>query len=295
VTISRAIASLFSAGLLLSSIAFCAQCPESQDAAQIIKRSVAANGQDWNAQLQYSHRECDIKGGQSKVFEVLMIEGSPYQRLVAVNGQPLTPDQQQLEEAKYRREVQRRQNESPGERQARIAKYQNNRAEQHLLMQQMVAAFIFKIAGEQQVNGVDCYVLDATPNPDYQPPVEKARVLLGMKGRLWIDKEHYHWVKVQAEVINPVEFGYFLAKVKPGTQFELQQAPVGDVWLPKHFSETVNASVFGLYGMHSREEEVYSDYEPIPRSEAAKLTTLATAAHTVARAAAPRAAELASR
>lgn len=189
-----------------------------------------------------------------------MIDGSPYERVIAMNNEPLSPPQQQQEQLKLNREIARRASETPAERQARIAKYQGERAEEHTLMQQMVAAFKFTPAGEQAVEGVDCYVLDASPNPAYVPPVQKARVLLGMRGRLWIDKEHYHWVKVQAQVTNPVEFGLFIAKVKPGTQFELEQAPVGDVWLPKRFSESVNASVFGFYSMHTREDDEFSDY-----------------------------------
>lgn len=263
---------------LAASVSYGAQCPEAADAAQIIHRSVDANAQDWNAQPKYTHRECNIKGGQAKTFQVLMIEGSPYERLIAVNGQPVSGDQEQQERSKLARELQRRRKESAAERQARLSKYQNNRAEEHMLMQQMVSAFNFKLDGRQTVDGVECYVLDATPNSAYQPPVEKARVLLGMKGRLWIDSEHYHWVKVQAEVVNPVEFGMFIAKVKPGTKFELQQAPVGAIWLPKQFSETVNASVFGVYGMHSAEKEVYSEWEPVEPGSAPKFTTLAASA-----------------
>jgi len=76
---------------------------------------------------------------------------------------------------------------------------------------------------------------------------------------LYVEKTHYHWVKVEAEVISPVQMMLF-AKVKPGTKFELDQGPVGEVWLPKRFSQSVNASVMGLYGMRSGQEEVYSDY-----------------------------------
>jgi hypothetical protein len=189
-----------------------------------------------------------------------MIEGSPYNRVIAINNEPLRGVQAAQENAKLQREILRRQSESASERRARLTKYQNNRAEEHLLMQQMVEAFNFKLVGEQTLEGAECYVLDAYPRSDYQPPVERARVLTGMRGRLWIDKAEYHWVKVQADVISPVEFGLFLAQVKPGTKFELEQAPVGGVWLPKCFTESVNASVLGIYGYRSREEEHYSDY-----------------------------------
>lgn len=259
------------AGLALATVAACSQLHAQPDAAEIIKRSVAVNTADWTALPGYSFcarsrkSKVDAAGRasleQAQTYDTSMIEGSPYERVIAINNEPLTRDQQQQEQAKLKREIARRQSESPKQREARIAKYQNGRAEEHMLMQQMVQAFKFKSAGEQEVEGVDCYVLDATPNPAYEPPVQKARVLLGMQGRMWIDKEHYHWVKVEAEVINPVEFGLFVAKVKPGTRFELQQAPVGDVWLPKHFSESVNATVFGFYGLRCREDEEYSDYK----------------------------------
>lgn len=243
------------------------------DAATIVQRSIAVNTADWKAQPQYSHEEHNTKtkidsGGDakstiSKRYEVTMIEGSPYSRLIGIDNEPLTAAQAQQERDKLNREIRRRRNESPVQRSARIAKYQGDRSEEHLLMQQMVDAFHFRLNREEQIDGIDCYLLDAIPNPDYSPPVEKARVLLGMKGHLWIDKAEYHWVKVQAEVIKPVQFGLFIAQVKPGTKFELEQAPVGGVWLPKRFMESVNASIFGFYGMRSRQEEHYSNYELI--------------------------------
>lgn len=246
-----------------------AQSSAGVNVASIIERSVATNTVDWKAQPQYSYRVLTMKakGGvgakvdQSRTFEVLMVEGSPYERLVGINGHPLGPAQERQEHDKLAREIRSRQNESPADRGARVSKYRSSRAEEHLLMQQMVGAFNFSFIDEESVDGVDCYVFEAKPKSDYQPPVEKARVLTGMRGKLWIDKSQYHWVKVEAEVIHPVEFGFFVAQVKPGTQFELEQGPVGSVWLPKHFSQSVNATVFGLYGMHNREESLYSDYQ----------------------------------
>jgi len=239
-------------------------------AATIIQKSVAVNNADWKAQPRYAYRDLDIKSKidsdgrtkvqQSRTHEVMLIEGSPYLRLVAVNNEPLSPSQELQETIKMNREIARRQGESRSEQQARVAKYRNERADEHLLMQQMVDAFHFRFVRDEEVDGVDCYLLEATPDPDYRPPVEKARVLTGMRGHLWIDKQNYHWVKVQAEVIQPVEFGFFVARVKPGTKFELDQQPVGNIWLPKRFIQTVNASIFGLYGLRTKEEELFSDY-----------------------------------
>lgn len=243
------------------------------DVSAVVGKSVLVNNADWNAQVEYSFLRDDVEGRRalvnlnksdsSKVYEVTTIEGSPYERLVSINNHPLTSAQRQEEQNKLERETLRRQRETPHERKSRLAGYRDERAEEHLLMQQMISAFAFEFAGEEQIDGIACYVLNAKPNPEYRPPVEKAKVLTGMKGRLWIDKAHYHWVKVQAEVIRPVEFGFFIAKVKPGTTFELRQAPVGGVWLPKSFVETVSATVLGFYGLKTREETYFSSYRQI--------------------------------
>ncbi len=241
------------------------------DPAAIIREAVAVNTRDWQAQLQYSYNERDIKSKvdgdgkiesrQSKTYRVLMIDGSPYERLLEINGEPIPRAQRQAEAEKLQVEIVRRSKESPSQRRARISAYQSSRAEEHLLMQQMAVAFNFRLLGEEEIEGTPCFRLEATPKSDYNPPVEKARVLQGMRGQMWIDKQHFHWVKVQAQVTEPVTFGFFIARVKPGTQFELDQMPVGDFWLPRHFIEKVNASVFGLYGYRSQEESLYSDYK----------------------------------
>ena len=262
--------SLLTVGFAFATALFCAHDANAPSAAAIIKKSVSTNTADWNARPEYAYCEHDrktkidaaghAKVEQSRAYEVTMIEGSPYYRLIAMENEPLTQTQQQQEQIKLNREIRHRQKEPPSERQARLSKYQGERTEEHLLMQQMVEAFDFKLAGQEQINGFDCYVFDAAPKLDYRPPAEKARVLTGMQGRLWVEKTGFHWAKVQAHVMSPVEFGLFIAKVKPGTSFELEQAPVGNVWLPKHFVENLNASVLGLYGMRSKEEEEYSGY-----------------------------------
>jgi hypothetical protein len=50
-------------------------------------------------------------------------------------------------------------------------------------------------------------------------------------GRLWIDRKSFHWLRAEAQVLNPVSvFGLF-ARVLPGTRMELNMAPVTDsIW-----------------------------------------------------------------
>jgi hypothetical protein len=246
--------------------------PQTLQLNDLIKKSVVANDSDWKALPAYTHEERDVDGKvdagghvhnkEAKTYRVMMMAGSPYNEVIAINGEPLDPERKAQERNKLIAERDKRASETPAARASRIEKYKKERAEEHLLMQQMVVAFRFHMAGEESIDGHDCYVLDATPNPDYKPPVSKARVLTGMKGRLWIDKKSYHWVRVHAQVVTPVEFALFIAKVRPGTEFELNQEPVdGQIWLPSHFSESVNARVLGFYDIRTRHDEYYSNYQ----------------------------------
>jgi len=60
----------------------------------------------------------------------------------------------------------------------------------------------------------------------YRPPNFETRVLTGMRGKLWIERNSFQWVNVEVEVIHPVHIGGFIARVEPGTRFELEKIPV---------------------------------------------------------------------
>jgi hypothetical protein len=88
-----------------------------------------------------------------------------------------------------------------------------------------------------------------------------ASVLKGMRGELWIDVKTFQWVKVEAHVVKPVSIAGFLARVEPGTRFELENMPVDDgVWLPRHFAMQSHAKILMLFNKKSQENETYSDY-----------------------------------
>jgi hypothetical protein len=232
------------------------------DARTIIERSVHANAQDWNAAPDYDHFERDRQsGGGSKTYEVMMILGSPYSRLVAMDGTALPQWQQEQEQQKLAAVLTQRRNESLSERSERIAKYEKSRQRDRLLMDQLTKAMDFALVGEQELNGRQVYALKATPRADYQPPTMEAEVLRGMEGELWIDDATFQWMKVQARVIRPVSIEGFLARVESGTRFQLEKMPVTDnIWLPSHFSMKSQARVLFFFTRKSDEDETYYDY-----------------------------------
>lgn len=89
------------------------------------------------------------------------------------------------------------------------------------------------------------------------------QVLPGMKGKLWIDETSFRWVKVQAEVVKPVSIAGFLARVEPGTRFELQERPITpSTWLARVFTMQSRAKILFLISKSSEANETYFNYRP---------------------------------
>lgn len=247
-----------SALLVLGNVQLTAQV----DVATMIQRSVEANNRDWDADPQFActEQDLDAKDGR-KTYEVTNVLGTPYERLIAINGKPLSASQKADEQRKYDRMLSERKSESVEKRAERIAKFQADRRRDHAMLGELTKAFDFHLQGERKLGPYKVYVLNATPRHGYRPPNRDTEVLTGMKGRLWVDEKTYQWVKVQAQVIHPVTIDGFMAQVQPGTRFELEKAPVeGDIWLTTHYSMKASAKVFFLVPHHSQEDDTYSNY-----------------------------------
>ena len=228
---------------------------------EIIQRSVNALKIDFEASPKFDCLERDRVSGGTRTYEDTMILGSPYQRLIAVNGKPLGPKESAEEQQKLNNVRSEREAESPQERSQRIAKYEKEQKRDHAMMDEMAKAFEFRLAGETKLGAHDVYVLQATPRPGYQPPNMETQALTGMRGKLWIDKQTFQWVRVEAEVVHPVSIEGFLARVEPGTHFELEKAPVAPgVWLPTHFLMRSRAKIFFLFPKNGQEDDTYFSY-----------------------------------
>jgi len=239
--------------------------PAGNNVQTIVQQSVAANNRDWQALPQFNHYERDGFGRHTKTYQILRIYGSPYRKLVAIGGEPISAAEQAAEKDKLERAIAERRDESAEARASRIAEYQKQRQQEHVMIQQLSAAFDFRITGQRRLAGHEVYVLEATPKPGYQPPNRDSKVLTGMHGKLWIDTQTFQWVRVEAEVIHPVAIEGFLASVEPGTRFELDYAPVGGgIWEPMHYAMRSRARILLMFSRRGRDDESYFDYEKAP-------------------------------
>ncbi len=239
----------------------CPFSPCQDDVATIIRKSAEANTRDWAAVPEFDNYERDRTKDGDKTYSVTMLYGSPYERVIAVNGHKLSPAKQKEEQDKYEKAVAERRDESPEQKSKRIAKYESERNRDHTMLAQMTAAFDFHLVRKGTLNGQHVYVLRATPRKGYQPPNRDSQVLTGMEGTLWIDQKTYQWVKVEAHVTHPVRIEGFLAEVEPGTRFEVEKKPVtDDIWMASHYSMKANAKVLYVFSHNEGEDDTFFNY-----------------------------------
>ena len=104
---------------------------------QIVRRSAQATHSDWERAPGFDFCELDKTKTGSRTSAVLMIEGSPYYRLVQVDGDDLSPEQEAGEQKRLAATIEQRQREISAVRAKWIAQYQKERHRDQELIEQL--------------------------------------------------------------------------------------------------------------------------------------------------------------
>jgi hypothetical protein len=175
----------------------------------------------------------NVSEQEVKTHEISHFYGRPYRRLVQIDDQALPPDQERKEAEKLDKELAKRRNESERAREKREDKERRELEERREMLAEMADAFTWRIAGQEVVSGANTWVLDATPIPNYRGKTRGGKMLSNFRGRLWIETGTCLIAKVEAEVLNPISFGWVLFRIRPGTTFNFELAKLDtSTWLP---------------------------------------------------------------
>ena len=241
------------------------------DAREIVQRSLEANEQNWKIARNYTflqrteEHQIDSTGAtkskEIKTFDITLLEGSPYIRLVERDDHPLSPAEEKKEQQKLEKSIAARLKETPAERERRISEYEKHRTRRQEAMREVGAAFEFRVLGQERVEGSDTWILQATPRKGYQPKSRDAKILPHIRGKLWIDQRSLHWVKLEAEVIDPVSWGLFLVRLDSGARIRFEETRVNDeVWLPRHIWIAASARIGVFKKLRVEEDTTYKNY-----------------------------------
>jgi len=204
----------------------------------------------------------DVTSTESKTYEVLEVYGEPVQRMIAKNDKPLSEKDSAKEEEKVQKVIDKRKNESDSDREKRLKREEKDREDGREFVKEIADAYNFTLVSVDNIGGRETYVIDAEPRPGFEPHKREAKALTKIRGRIWIDKAEHQWVRMDAEVIDTISFGLFLARLHKGTRINVELTRINDeVWLPKHVSAKVDVRLALLKNFDVDEDTTYRDYK----------------------------------
>jgi hypothetical protein len=242
-----------------------------QDAHEIVRRSVELDKKYVHLVMQYTFIERQVQtqlAGDGKVksrdvksWDVTPLEGSPYRRLIARNDQPLPGEEEKTEQLKLQHNIDTRKNETPEQREARMAEARKRNERQRETIREIPDAFNFRILREDRYEGKDVWVIEALPKKGYKPKTRAASFFPKVRGTLWISKDDYQWVKAEGESTDTITFGAIIVRVAKGATIRIEQTRVNnEVWLPKRIDVAATARIALVKMWRGRLETDYSKY-----------------------------------
>jgi hypothetical protein len=249
-----------------------AKPPATDDPKEIIRRSVEVDHHNWELAQSYTcqQREVEkqlgkhgeVKSTEIRTWDVNFYYGDEYSRLIQKNDQPLSADEKKKEDEKLEKFLAKRRNRSEEEQQKELAKRRKEREKERAFVRDVVNAYDFKLVGEETVDGADTWVIEATPRKDFHPTQPHGDILAKIKGKVWIEKKEYNWVKAEVESTDTISFGVFLVRIHPGSRISFEQTHLNDeVWLVKRFYLNGGMRIALLKNLTGEEEDTFSNYK----------------------------------
>ena len=244
----------------------------SQDAREIVRRSVELDRNNWIERADYTwvghsrERHFDahdqVTSDRREAWEIFILDGLPFTRMLERDGKPLPAAEQRRQQQKLDRDTAKLESQTPEEKQRRAAEFEKSRQRERAFLLEIPDAFDLRIDGSDTVDGQDVWVISGVPKPGYNAKTHDGAALAKVRGKMWIEKAGYQWVRVEAETTETISFGLFLARLNPGAKLVLEQTRINDqLWLPKCEYMVGKGRIALLKRIAEDDEITWSDYK----------------------------------
>jgi len=231
--------------------------------AAVAKEVAAAN----NAAVKhlFRSRKQTPKGSQTRLY--VETSSAMAGMLVAINDQPLTPQQQQGETNHLAWLI-----GNPDQLRKKQAREKEDAERTLRIVKALPDAFRYEYVGTESSGvglgaaGAQLVRLKFTPNPGYSPPSHVEQVLAGMQGYLLIDSKSMRIARIDGTLFKDVSFGWgIIGHLDKGGHFRVQQADVGDgSWDITEMSLSLTGKILLFKTLSMVSDEVFSDFRRVP-------------------------------
>jgi hypothetical protein len=244
----------------------------SQEAREIVRRSVELDQGNWLRMADYTwvarlhERHFDshnyVTSEHQEAWETIILDGQPFRRMLERDGKPLPVEEQRKQQQKLDKAAAELESETPEQKQRRAAGYEKARRRERAFLLEIPDAYDFRLEGNDKVDGHDVWVVSGVPKPGYRAKSRDGAALLKIRGKMWIGKAGYQWVRLEAQTTETISFGWFLARLNPGAKLVLEQTRINDeVWLPKREYLSGSGRIALVKRVVEDQEITWSDYK----------------------------------
>jgi hypothetical protein len=210
-----------------------------------------------------SHKQ-NPKGSQTKLY--VETNDAIAAMLIAINDQPLTPEQQQGETGHLGWLM-----DNPDQLRKKQAREKEDTERTLRIVKALPDAFRYEYDGtinEERGLGASAPLvrLKFKPEPSYSPPSRVEQVLTGMEGNLLIDSASRRIARIDGTLFRDVTFGWGLVgRLDKGGEFLVQQADVGDGdWEITRMRLNIAGKLLLFKSLRMVSDEVFSDFRRVP-------------------------------
>lgn len=134
-----------------------------------------------------------------KLYHVVLIGGVPFQRLVKIHGRELTPSEIEKEN---QRETAFRQKLSGVDLKKKSAHKEG------LVTPELISRFEFRVVKRESLHGRSALLLLFKAKPGNPEKSLQDKLLNRFSGKLWVDEHEYEVVKLDSNMLGPVNIGW---------------------------------------------------------------------------------------
>jgi hypothetical protein len=192
--------------------------------------------------------------------------GKTYKRLIASDGQPLSPAELAERDEEHRRdleqEARKRQSETEEQRARRLEREQEERRERQRMLEDALAVFEAAVAGRDTIDGEPVVVVSLRPRPKARTSTRQGGWMKQFEGSGWFTERDAQLVRLDMKAFDDVSIGWgIVGRVHRGTRIYVERRRVGNVWLPARqiIKATGRTLLFRTFDIDLLTE--YSDYK----------------------------------
>ena len=231
--------------------------------------------QEVQQNFNYVERRRDVKFsalgkvsvGPLRTFEVFPSAepGRTYKRLIAIDGQPLDPDELRRRDAEHARdldkEMRRQQRETPAQRAQRLERFERERNERRAILEDALDVFEATVLAREIIDGEPTIVVALTPRPNVRVDTREGNWMKQFSGRAWFVEHDGQFARFDMQASDDVAIGWgLIGRLHKGSHLLVERRRVGHTWLPARltFTATGKTLLFRAFELDVRTE--YGEY-----------------------------------